>query len=108
MSIRQKDRKLKKSNRNIMFLLFDTKNKKVSLRFWVNRILVDNSLQLSLENKISVQNFLNSSKVYEIMLPLLKSEGVDTLVLEFFEDKVLQKKLSSQYLAWRIEGDKND
>jgi hypothetical protein len=108
MIIRQKDRKLKKSNRNIMFLLFDTRNKKVSLRFWVNRILADNSLQLSFENKISAQSFLNSSRVYEFMLPLLKDGSVDILVSELFEDKVLQKKLSSEYLAWRIEGNKND
>ena len=44
----------------------------------------------------------------DIIANALKNEGVDILVSKLFKDKALQKKLSSEYLAWRIEENKND
>ena len=96
------DRKIKKSERNIMFMLFDNaRSKHVSLISWVNYILKDNDMQLSLKNKLSVQKYLAGQEVFNFMLPYIENKSIYQLAIDLFNNKELLKNLSVQYLEWR-------
>jgi hypothetical protein len=95
-------RKIKKSERNIMFMLFDNaRNKQVSLKSWVNYILKDNGMQFSLTNKLTVQKYLAGQEVFNLMLPHISNKNIYELATDLFNDKDILKQLSLHYLEWR-------